>query len=259
VSSTYQLPSPQVIGNSFAVDETGGVFIASNYAMYRFDVSATDKAPTVTWCYSYDRGLGMKPGQKNFGTGTTPTLVGKSYCGITDNADPYMHVVVYRREAEFTGSRIVCEVPVFLSGHSDSENSLIGYTGNFFVENNYGYGDKNLGALEPVAPGLARIRFGDVPDHGHKVWENDKLIIPSVVSKLSLANGLIYTYTRGTGAGHDWYITAVDSESGDLVWKVLAGSGPVFDNHYSALYIGPAGTIYMPVSLGMVMLSPQKG
>ena len=131
-------PAPEQIGNSFAVDETGGVFIASNYAMYRFDVAVTGDAPTITWCYSYDRGLSQKPGEENYGTGTTPTREvrkpGSSYCGITDNAFPMMHVVVYHRDKDYAGDRIVCEVPVFPPGFSDTENSLIGYTGNFFVE-----------------------------------------------------------------------------------------------------------------------------
>ena len=62
------------IGNSFAVDETGGVFVVSDHAIYRFDVDARG-APTVTFREAYDRGTRKKPGQVNFGSGTTPTLL----------------------------------------------------------------------------------------------------------------------------------------------------------------------------------------
>ncbi len=163
-SHTYTLsPALEQIGNSFAVDETGGVFIASNYAMYRFDVATTDEMPAITWCYSYDRGLSQKPGEENYGTGTTPTLVGSkpgsSYCGITDNAFPMMHVVVYHRDKDYAGDRIVCEVPVFRPGFSDTENSLIGYDGTFFVENNFGYAGSFNTSAGTVTPGLARVRF----------------------------------------------------------------------------------------------------
>jgi len=254
-SWAIQLPSPQQIGNSFAVDETGGVFIASNYAQYRFDVEHTGQLPIVTWCYSYDRGTRMKPGQQNFGTGTTPTLVGSNYCGITDNADPMMHVVVYRRDKDFVGNRIVCEVPVFAPGFSDTENSLIGYTGNFYVENNYGYTGTFTIPTGPVTPGLARVRFDNTPCPGEKVWENNAIVIPSVVSKLSLASGLLHSYTLEIEDKREhWYFSAVDAATGEVAYKALAGTGLAYDNHYASLFIGPNGTVYVPVWSGIAFM-----
>src|SRR5437016_5747532 len=50
----------EAIGNSFAVDETGGVFIVSDHAMYRFDAGAM-REPVVTWRSEYDRGSRVKP------------------------------------------------------------------------------------------------------------------------------------------------------------------------------------------------------
>ncbi|MDZ5646958.1 hypothetical protein [Nitrospirillum sp. BR 11828] len=254
---TLTLDAPQTIGNSFAVDETGGVFIASDYALYRFDVPATGTRPQVTWCYSYDRGLGQKTGQQSWGTGTTPTLVGtapgESYCGIADNAYPQMHVVVYRREKDVPGNRVVAQVPVFPKGHSDTENSLIGCTGSFFVENNYGY--SNGVSTRPVVPGMARVRYDNRPCPGTVAWENEHVTVPSVVSKLSLATGLLYTYSLKIEDGrHDWFLTAVEAETGSIAWSAKVGSGILFDNHYSALSIAPDGTVYIPTALGMVMI-----
>ena len=67
------------ISKSFATDPTaqGGVFIVSNYAMYRFDASRSG-GPQVTWREPYDRGTMQKPGQVQQGSGTTPTLLGTS-------------------------------------------------------------------------------------------------------------------------------------------------------------------------------------
>ena len=113
----------EIIDNSFATDETGGVFIASDHAMYRFD-AAPDGTPVVTWRQTYDRGSVQKPGQLAQGTGTTPTLVGTDYVAITDNADPRMNVLVYRRSAA-SGGALVCGAPVFAAGQSDTENSLV--------------------------------------------------------------------------------------------------------------------------------------
>jgi outer membrane protein assembly factor BamB len=255
MSWTIKLPSPQQIGNSFAVDETGGVFIASNYAMYRFDIDATGQNPKITWSYSYDRGTREKPGQQNFGTGTTPTLVGKGFCGITDNADPQMHVIVYRREKDYINNRIVCQIPVFPPGYSDTENSLIGYTGNFIVENNYGYNASVTHQTTRVVPGVARVRYDNQPCPGETVWASNQVVVPSVVSKLSLATGLIYTYTLEIEKGeHIWSITAIDAETGEVAFSVQAGTGRIFDNHYASVFIGPNGTLYVPTVLGIVSL-----
>src|SRR5206468_10967571 len=115
----------EAIGNSFAVDETGGVFIVSDHAMYRFDAGPMGE-PEVTWREAYDRGTRLKPGQVNFGSGTTPTLMGTGWVAITDNADPQMHVLVYRREAAVSGPRLFCTEPVFAAGMGATENSLSG-------------------------------------------------------------------------------------------------------------------------------------
>ena len=66
----------EVIANSFAIDESGGVFVVSDHALYRFDVRAD--RPAITWRKTYDRGTRVKPSQVSQGTGTTPTLIGRA-------------------------------------------------------------------------------------------------------------------------------------------------------------------------------------
>ena len=85
------------ISNSFAVDETGGVFIVSDKALYRFDAGPAGQ-PVVSWRQPYPNSGVRKPGQSDAGSGTTPTLMGKNWVTITDNADP-MQIQVYRRAA----------------------------------------------------------------------------------------------------------------------------------------------------------------
>jgi hypothetical protein len=89
------------ISNSFAVDETGGVFIVSDKALYRFD-AGNQGEPVETWRVVYPNSNVVKPSQSDAGSGTTPTLMGDGKDGwvaITDNADP-MNVQVYRRAAK---------------------------------------------------------------------------------------------------------------------------------------------------------------
>jgi hypothetical protein len=94
----------------------------------------------------------------------------------------------------------------------------------------------------------------DVDSKGrcHKVWHSDE-IAPSVVPKLSLANGLVYTYTKPGGVRSDpWYLTALDFRSGKTVFKYKAGSGLGFNNNYAPVTIGPDGTAYVGTLGGIV-------
>jgi hypothetical protein len=242
------------IENSLATDETGGVYIVSDHALYRFDAGRRGE-PLITWRETYDRGARLKPGQFSQGSGTTPTLMGADYVAIADNADPYMRVLVYRRAAQVNGSRLVSAVPVFGAYTGATENSLIATDRSIIVENNYGYSSyAATSGGNSTQPGVSRIDI-DGNGHGSVVWTSLERV-PSVVSKLSLANGLVYTYTKDPGPGTTdaWYFTAIDFVTGRTVFKQLAGTGILYNNHYAALYLGPDGTIYVGVGGGVVAL-----
>jgi hypothetical protein len=240
------------IGNSFAVDETGGVFIATDHAMYRFD-AGDDGKPVVTWREEYDRGTRVKPGQHDQGTGTTPTLMGHDYVTIADNADPYMNVLVYRRARQVEGGRLVLKQPVFAADTGCTENSLIATDTSIIVENNYEY-DSMLSTSRgrTTEPGIVRIDL-DPQGGGHVAWTSQERV-PSVISKLSLANGLVYSYCKDPGPGvtDAWYFVAIDFATGRTVYKQLAGTGLFYNNHYAGLYLGPDQTAYVGVLGGLV-------
>lgn len=245
--------------NSFSIDETGGVFIASDRAVYRFDAGEKGE-PIISWREAYDRGSQIKPGQFGMGTGTTPTLMGSEYVTLADNAEPQMHVLVYRRAKSVEGERLACSVPVFQANSSCTENSLIATDRSIVVENNYGYLNYTATTQgQTTAAGMTRIDLDDNGE-GHVVWTNEEHI-PSVVSKMSLANGLIYTYTKDAGPGTTdaWYFTAVDFETGKTVYKQLAGTGVGYNNHYAGVYLGPDGkTAYVGVMRGVVAIRDNK-
>src|SRR5260370_20831801 len=106
--------------------------------LWRFDALA-DGTASETWSAHYDFGIRTKPGQLYQGSGTTPTLMGTDYVAIGDNADPRMHVVVFKRTAAPLANRQVCAVEVFPPILSDSFNSLIATDTTITVENNSGY------------------------------------------------------------------------------------------------------------------------
>jgi len=237
------------IHNSFAVDETGGVFVVSDAALYRFD--AKRGRVKTTWRRPYRNDGTMKPGQTQAGSGTTPTLIGRGRVAITDNADP-IRVIVYRRGKRSKG-RKVCSAPVFAKGASSTDQSLIAAGKSIIAENNYGYGGiLSVQGGATTTPGLTRI---DVrKGRCRTVWESDE-IAPSVVPKLSLRSGLVYTYTKPPSSGVDdsWYFTALDFDSGETVYKRRAGSSLGFNNNYAPVTIGPDGTAYVGVLGGLTL------
>ena len=241
------------IENSIAVGSHGEAYVATNRRLYRMSHSRSG-APVVDWSVAYPSGGTVKPGQVDDGTGTTPTVLPGGYVAITDNSDP-MDVVVYRTAVD-ARKRRVCSVPVFDRGGSATENSLIGAGRSLIVENNYGYtGPASVLLGQSTVPGFARV---DIKRHGRGcrlVWTNSTVSAPSVVPKLSLATGLIYAYTKPAGDLTDpWYWTALDYRTGEVVWKVLAGAGPAYNNNYAGLALGPDGTVYLGVIPGLVAM-----
>ncbi len=244
----------EVIANSFAVDETGGVFVASDHALYRFD-REPDGQPFITWRKEYDRGNRVKPGQVTQGSGTTPTLIKKRFVAITDNADPYMHVVVYKRKARSKG-RKVCQEPVFDPDAGATDNSLVAVGRSLIVENNYGYaGPTSVMDGATTTPGLARVVFSKRKGCS-TAWESGE-VAPSVVPKASLESGLLYTYTKPPRDDQvdAWYLTAIDIRTGVTVYSQLAGTGLGFNNNYAPVSLGPDGSAYVGVLGGLVRIA----
>jgi len=241
------------IDNAMAVAENG-VFIVSDHAMYRFSANA-EGAPVLGWREAYDRGSGRKPGAMGHGSGTTPTLIGEEYVAITDNADGRVHIIVYRRAQEVEGERMVCAEPVFEPDKGVTENSLAAIGRSIVIENNFGYRGPREGLS--AEPGIARIDIDADGGGCHPVWLNDKMSSPSAVPKISLANGLIYLYTRLEGAAEDsqaWYFTALDFHTGKLAYKVHTGTGMGWNNHYGAITLGPDGTAYVGTMQGIIQV-----
>jgi hypothetical protein len=240
------------IFNSLAGDETGAIYVVTTQRLAAVEADATG-APVVRWSQVYDRGTTTKPGQLSQGSGTTPTLIGRDLVAITDNAEPRMHVIFYRRSGGGT-DREICQVPVFGDGTSDTENSLV-YAGghSVLVENNYGYtGVQSTVLGRSTTPGVARV---DLADDGtcHVAWTSP-VTAPTSVPKVSLANGLLYVYSKpaSTLLDDSWYLTAIDVRTGATQWSQRTGNGIQWNNHYASIYLGPDGSAYVPTLSGLI-------
>ena len=237
------------IDNALAVGEKG-VFVVSSHAMYSFQRS-NEGDLTMQWRRAYDRGSAAKKGTMGFGSGTTPTLVGRDYVAITDNADGQVNVMVYDQD----DGAVVCKHGIFPADKGTTENSLASVGRSLIAENNFGYsGPKNVPTSEP---GLARIDILTDGNGCETVWENLKITSPSAVPKVSEASGLIYLYTRHEANPadlHAWYFTAVDFHTGEPVYKLHTGTGWLFNNHYGAISIGPDGAAYVGIMGGLIKI-----
>ena len=83
---------------------------------------------------------------------------------------------------------------------------------------------------------------------------------PRTLPKVSLANGLLYAYTKrptwwGVAA---WYLTAVDVRTGRTAFSVRTGLGTLMNNHYAAVTLAPDGSAYIATLGGMVRVRDSK-
>jgi len=80
--------------------------------------------------------------------------------------------------------------------------------------------------------------------------------VPSTVSKMSLADGLMYAYTKDPGPGTTdaWYLTAISFETGATIWKRLVGTGLGYNNNFAPVSLGPDGTAYVGVLAGLTLV-----
>jgi hypothetical protein len=227
------------------------VYVVTDHKLYAIAADASG-APVVRWATAYDRGSVQKPGQLSQGSGTTPALLDDGLLAITDNADPQMHVQFYDRTGPDAG-RLVCQVPVFAPGASDTENSLAkAGPHSVIVENNYGYqGVQTTTGGRTSSPGVAKVTESD--GSCSVDWTNP-IVAPTSVPKTSLANGLVYVYAKPPSNPLDdsWYLAALDIRTGHTDWLQKTGTGIQWNNHYASIYLGPDGAAYIATLTGLI-------
>lgn len=247
------------IHNTIAISGDG-VFLNTNFAQYKFGINEEGN-PYPVWRTEYDRGTSQKPGSILQGSGTTPTLLDvprtdgstARLVAITDHADDRIHIVIYNRD---TGD-IISETPLFDHGHSVTENSLIAYDRSFIIENNFTETGSAFLTKNPTGyPGVARVEVNADATDAKLVWESREAS-PSTVPKLSTKNGLVYLYTREINEDIPqkavaWYLTAIDYETGETVFKIFTGIGRRWNNSYAPITVGPNGTVYVGVFNGVI-------
>jgi hypothetical protein len=269
--TTWKAPG-EIIENSFAVGEEG-IFMMTDYALYRMRVDQRgdthvdkDQHIVVDWRHAYDRGPAQKPGHITRGSGTSVTLAGSPESGlvaITDNAEPQIHLELYRR----TDGEKVCSVPLFKRGESGTDLSPLVFehadvngnaTGHFsvMVENNYGH---HVFPMPDAHAGIARIdavRQGDGSFQCTQIWQTAEKGIAG--AKLALQSGLLYMYLNDSSPALGGYFAAIDFNSGRTVYRQHTGLGHGYNAWQGVLFLHPDnGALYTTTLFGLVMMQDQ--
>lgn len=246
--------------NTFAVDEYGAYIVTNGIAPdglctegYLWAFALEGNEVTVRWKSPYKNAGYLKPGQKNIGSGTTPTLTlgadGTEYVGITDNADPRLNIVIYNRK----DGTLISETPCFEGMRSADEASLIGVGDTFVAENNFGhYPTWPFSQLVPNGPGMTMIRMqpdGNEPP-ADVIWE-----LPNIhfyaMNMLCRESGIIFAHTCDWTTdisaikGGMYYVSAIDSFNGRVIWRIPLGRGVEYCHEYGGIYFNHNGDLFI--------------
>jgi hypothetical protein len=230
--------------------------------LYRLNVQ-DDGTIFIDWRTAYDRGPAQKPGHITRGSGTSVSLMGdvNGLVAITDNAEPRIHLLLIER----SDGTLACSAPLFVDGrsgtdisvacfeHADADGQGIGRY-SILAENNWGYHTFPRSRPEPGLTRIDVVRGNDGTYTWAEVWSSDEKSIG--VFKLSLGNGLAYMYWRSeTCPATQWYLTAIDFETGETTYRQRVGRGLGFNNWAGALFLHPDGGIaYSTTLFGLVMI-----
>jgi len=276
----YRFGLDEVISNSIACDENGGIYIVTNENMYRVQWTGSELTTDPAlggWTAGYETGEagGVRLGA---GSGATPTLMG---CGtqdkfvvITDCQDVMNLVLFWRDEIpsdwqQIPGTRsrrIAAQVPVTF-GDSDATDTLSeqsvcvrGY-GALVVNNQLKVPLNNqifsilLSGINIAAPyGAEKFEWNPQARTLDTAWVNKNISIPNGIPSMSQATNLIY------GVGQDWLGTwtfeAINWSTGKSVFSYVYGATPVFNSAYAGTEIGVDGSLYTGTALGMARMTP---
>ncbi|GAA1913873.1 hypothetical protein [Nocardioides hwasunensis] len=222
------------VRRGLAVDE-GGVYVVTDEALHRLG-AGEDGVPQTLWRTDNDS------------SGSAPVLLDGGVVAITDEAKDELGVVFVARD---TGERL-CRQSVFEKGDGATTSDLAPLGSGVAVVNNHGYSTPRSTLLGFTSnPGIARV---DLVDGGCVVsWTSDA-VSPSSGATASWPNGLLYAWTKRpslTGVSA-WYLTALDAQSGRMMWGARTGTGLLAGSDGSTITLASDGSAWLGTMAGLV-------
>ncbi|MGB6663183.1 MAG: hypothetical protein WBE48_01590 [Xanthobacteraceae bacterium] len=269
--------------NSFAVDEKGGIYIASQQHLHkvvwtgsRLSTSEQDGA----WNEPYRNSLGR-------GSGSTPTLVGfgndpDKLVVITDG-DELMNVTAYWRDdipsdwKQLPGApslRIAGQLPANFGNPklaaAQSEQSVVTSGYGMLVVNNEPHnvptailGDRQskqmflgyLSYLKEYEPhGVQKFEWDPKTRTLHPAWVNNDASDINGVPFVSTGSGIVYMM----GARNDqWTLEGIDWATGKSKFHYVLG-GARFNSFYSQPVIDANGRVMVSALYGALRIQPKQ-
>lgn len=235
----------EIVANSVAADESGGIYVVTSQRMVRVDWDPDRRHLSEAWSAPYQTGSRLSDVRLAAGSGSTPTVMGTAhdddrFVVITDGQE-LMHLVLLWRDeiptdwepiAPGRDRRIACEVPVRFGDESvertESEQSVLvrGYAA-VVVSNRLAnqaeiddlpdalrLGVAGLSGGDPaVAPhGLERIDWDPATRTCNTVWANTTVSIPNGIPTMSDPSNLVYGIGQRDGL---WGLEGIDFTTGD--------------------------------------------
>lgn len=284
------------VSNSIAADENGGIYVASDQAMYRVQWDgqkvSTDPA-TGAWRAEYNTGtVGNGSGRLGAGSGSTPTLMGDSgqrFVVITDGADVANLVLFWRDQVPADWQpigpgkdrRIAAELPINFGdpqrqATKDEQSVVVSGYGAAVVSNDYRNVDaiSQAGGLNPIlgslSNGLIQLLSAkpSVQPWGVQKFEWDptsrKLRPTWATTKVSCPNA-IPTMSQASnrfycvGAYQGWWtIESMDWTTGQGHFRKPIGLLPRFNSFYAQTQLNDDGSVIYGSFNGVVYLPAAK-
>lgn len=268
----------QSVGQGISVSDTT-IFVNTEPSDFGYDKNAvgfitalrpgSGHSVHVSWNATYDAGSRQRPGAFARGSGTTPTLLGKDFVAVTDNADAQMNLLIYPQDGTSQNQKPICKLALFEPHASWTDNNpLAHFDGenygvviqNMWNEDKFDPAHKNINGaynnMTSMSPGISKIIVAGDGSGCHLEWTNPGRM--TTVMVLSTATGLLYGYEQSNEFAdkgeYIWYVTAIDYESGKTVWKARTGAGGTFNNYYRTTFLSPEGTLYQLAQGGVVVV-----
>lgn len=267
----------EMVSNSIAADEDGGIYVVTDKAMYR--VNWDGKNLSLGWRAEYQTG-GQMGGRLGKGSGSTPTLMncGKDRFVVITDGQKLMHMVLLWRDEipedwkglEGRNRRIAAEVPVtfgFKTNESYSEQSVLVRGCSAAITNNrlglrlLDYLPERLqpfsmllSNIPGIAPyGVEKFEWDAEKRELRSVWANPNVSLPNAIPAMSGKTDLLYAIGQRGGF---WTLEAINWENGKSVWFARISPLPAHNSFYAATEIGPDGCIYTGMLWGVARFCP---
>jgi hypothetical protein len=242
----------EIVSNSIATDESGGIYVVTSQRMVRVNWDPDARELSEAWSAPYETGARLSDVRLAAGSGSTPTVMGTAadddrFVVITDGQE-LMHLVLLWRDeipegwepiAAGKDRRIACEVPVRFGDESvertESEQSVLVRGHAAVVVSNrlanqteiddlpdaLRLGVAGLSGGDPaVAPhGLERIDWDPTTRTCSTVWANTDVSIPNAIPTMSEPSNLVYGIGQRDGL---WGLEGIDFTTGDSTLWVPA-------------------------------------